>query len=397
MWVFGDAGAGKSAIAQTLAIQHSSAGHLLGSFAFSRNDDSRSNHASLASTIAYQMGTIVPELRTLISAAVERDPIIFDKSLEVQFTSLIINPINDLSRHSRFTPNPTPYLVIIDGLDECSDRRIQTRILEVLSETVKQSSLPLKVLVASRPEVNISSAFNHDSIGSLSTRLALDASFKPDDDIRLVLRTTFSNIKAKHCSTRNIPANWPIDDIMTQLVAKASGQFIYASTVGNYISSPHHHPVERLEIVLGLRPPAFDRDLPFATLDSLFTQIFSSIPDEYTEAVTNILGFRMYAPQSSNFGLMFSLFSLDERKVDLYLGDLSSILKWKTSRPYGSSRELNFTHASVTDFLSDCQRSRKFYIDKKLFLSRLACICLGHLNQALRNIDRMHLFCLPLR
>src|SRR4051812_2715198 len=81
MWLYGDAGSGKSTVAQTLAMQSFQKKYLLGSFFFSKTDHQRSTFKHLVATIAYQAATAVPALKRLISAAVEHDPLIFEKSL----------------------------------------------------------------------------------------------------------------------------------------------------------------------------------------------------------------------------------------------------------------------------------------------------------------------------
>jgi len=60
-------------------------------------------------------------------------------------------------------------------------------------------------------------------IASVSTRLALDASFKPDHDIRLFLRATFRDIKKTHRSRDSIPTTWPDDNTLTEVVRKSTG------------------------------------------------------------------------------------------------------------------------------------------------------------------------------
>ena len=84
MWLYGDAGAGKSAIAQTLAECFASEKRLLGSFFFSRNDPQRATHYPLVATIAYHAATTVPQLAEPILSAVDRDPRIFDKTLQTR-------------------------------------------------------------------------------------------------------------------------------------------------------------------------------------------------------------------------------------------------------------------------------------------------------------------------
>ncbi|KAF9077459.1 hypothetical protein BDP27DRAFT_1179511, partial [Rhodocollybia butyracea] len=71
IWLYGPAGAGKSAIAQTFAEACARNGTLLvGSFFFWRTDTSRNNPQMLFTTIAYQMAMSIPELRPKINAMV---------------------------------------------------------------------------------------------------------------------------------------------------------------------------------------------------------------------------------------------------------------------------------------------------------------------------------------
>jgi len=118
---YGPAGAGKSAIAQTIAEMCEEEMILLASFFFSRNDPSRSNVNPFIATIAYQITLNLPHVREAIPGAIERDPLIFTKSLAVQFKSLIVAPLQPLAEAGFFGEPTSRRLVIIDGLDECSD------------------------------------------------------------------------------------------------------------------------------------------------------------------------------------------------------------------------------------------------------------------------------------
>ena len=91
MWVYGPAGAGKSAIAQTIAEMCEEEMIMLASFFFSKNDPSRSTAKQLIATIAYQITLNLPSVRDAILGAIKRDPLIFSKSLAVQFKSLIVS------------------------------------------------------------------------------------------------------------------------------------------------------------------------------------------------------------------------------------------------------------------------------------------------------------------
>ncbi|KAJ6496411.1 hypothetical protein C8R45DRAFT_797445, partial [Mycena sanguinolenta] len=92
IWLYGPAGAGKSAIMQTFAREMQMAGRLGGSFFFKRGHATRGNGKALFTTIAYQLALGVPWLKAPISRIVEDDPIMLARSLDTQVQKLICEP-----------------------------------------------------------------------------------------------------------------------------------------------------------------------------------------------------------------------------------------------------------------------------------------------------------------
>ena len=66
LWLYGPAGAGKSAIAQTIAELLAEAGLLAAAFFFSRNAAGRNDKTPLVATLAYQLVKSIPEIRAHI-------------------------------------------------------------------------------------------------------------------------------------------------------------------------------------------------------------------------------------------------------------------------------------------------------------------------------------------
>ena len=102
IWLYGPAGAGKSAIAQTIAELCYAQRRLLASFFFSRSDPRRNNDTSLAASLAYQIALNIPQSRTLIERVVENDPAIFQQTFQAQFNALILEPLMQLSKTAIF-------------------------------------------------------------------------------------------------------------------------------------------------------------------------------------------------------------------------------------------------------------------------------------------------------
>ncbi|KAI3611515.1 nwd2 [Moniliophthora roreri] len=270
-WLYGPAGAGKSAIAQTIAETAQKQGYLVSSFFFSRSDANRNTANSLFLTVAFGLAISIPELREPIGQA----------SLDEQYQKLIVEPCMTLGRLDGCS-----WLVIVDGLDECSGSRYasqeQQRILFIIAKAMATLTPYIRVhfLICSRPEPLIREAFDTNIFRQLLRRVALDNTFSPGHDIRIFLNTEFKRIRT---SPRNhhiqFPILWPARGVVNELVQKARGQFIYAATVVKFVDSEYSNPCEQLEIVLHPDPHS-DLELgsPFADLDMLYHQILSSNP-----------------------------------------------------------------------------------------------------------------------
>ncbi|EEC00077.1 hypothetical protein MPER_00059, partial [Moniliophthora perniciosa FA553] len=123
-WLYGPAGAGKSAIAQTIAEAGQQEGYLVSSFFFSRGDPNRNTAKYLFLSIAYGLAKSIPELQEPIAWAIKKNPALLRQvSLDEQFQKLVVEPCNMLVqlRHRH------PWLIVIDGLDECYGSKEQQR------------------------------------------------------------------------------------------------------------------------------------------------------------------------------------------------------------------------------------------------------------------------------
>ncbi|KAF8990745.1 hypothetical protein BDQ17DRAFT_1433538 [Cyathus striatus] len=123
LWMKGPAGAGKSSVAQTIAQRCKNEGKLISSFFFSRTaGNARDDGRRLVPTIAYYLMLAVPPVRELIVTELERDPGMFEYTpMEIQFQKLIVGPLSKVMADSPTTIPGIPNILIIDGLDECSD------------------------------------------------------------------------------------------------------------------------------------------------------------------------------------------------------------------------------------------------------------------------------------
>ena len=381
LWLYGPAGAGKSSIAQSIAELCSEAGILDASFFFSRTAAGRNDDRLLIPTLTYQLSLSIPDILPFVGEALNRDPLVFGRSLQAQIDALILGPLSQVAASRQDLEHGSksrPIFFVIDGLDECGQAKSQRYILSVLSSAIRCSAIPLFFLITSRPEQDIRQSFNEEPLNSLTRRLVLDENYKPDEDIRVFLQSKFDDIKKHHPSNYFLPASWPSDSDVETLVKKSSGQFIYPSTVMKFIDSHRHQPTERLNMILGLRPTG--NNMPFAALDALYMHIFLAVAD--VEAVTKVFEVLLLFPYLSNAPIdaVEIFLCLMPGELQIILSDLHSIIAVPLPQNNASLvRHLRLFHASLGDFLLDKARSGTLFIDAREGHAHLARYCIRHM------------------
>jgi hypothetical protein len=232
---------GKSAVAQTFAANCETEGTLGASFFFKRQDVGRGTWKGLFPTLAYQLATSFDELRGVIQEAVEDDKLVVAQTMLHQYRKLLVAP---LKQAPSLTVRP---IIVIDGLDECEDRSVQVILLKLIIEGLRTGTLPVRVLIASRPEPHLREVLQAPHNFDLCRHLELRVDGLAYADVRRYLCDEFSRIRHLHTS-RGIPLedDWPGQDSINHLVEKSSGTFIYAATVLRYIDDEYSHPAERL-------------------------------------------------------------------------------------------------------------------------------------------------------
>ncbi|KAF9439838.1 hypothetical protein P691DRAFT_780185 [Macrolepiota fuliginosa MF-IS2] len=152
LWLSGPAGAGKSAVAQTVAEFAIDKGILGAAYFFSRSNG-RYKYMEIFVTLAYQLAIRFPGYQPLITAMLVAEPDILEKTPRVQFRRLIVDQLLLLS-HERTR------IIILDGLDECDGEDAQLEIIELINNLLHSStSLPIIWVICSRPESHLKRIF----------------------------------------------------------------------------------------------------------------------------------------------------------------------------------------------------------------------------------------------
>ncbi|KAF5330937.1 hypothetical protein D9619_005179 [Psilocybe cf. subviscida] len=378
-WLSGPAGAGKSAIVQTLAERCMARSVPMANFFFFRADATRNHIRPVVATLLFQLIRLYPKLRPLVEDALVENPIIFNQAVHDQFKHLIKDPFRAMMHHDR-SVGQWPIVILIDGLDECDSagKHEQQILLRVLRCLVSYENSPFIVLVASRPEPHLTMAFNE--VGSCMESIFLDEDYRPSDDIRLFVVAELARIKNTHHLGHALGAHWPSKNSIESIVDKSSGQFIYAATISRFIANSSASPAHSLDRVLGLRPVT--KSSPFAQLDGIYTYVFSQVED--WEAAKDVLAAQIFKSIGDADSVLFDGilqplgYEVDE--LASYISDLTAVVR--SSR---MGKGLEFYHASLSDFLCNSTRSGIYHIDLSEFTERLA---VAHIK-GFRAIDSM--------
>ncbi|KAJ7802178.1 NACHT domain-containing protein [Mycena leptocephala] len=330
-WLHGPAGAGKSAIMQTLCQRLQDAGRLGGAFFFKRGHLAVHNQ----------------DLGPSISQIVEDNPSLVARHMEVQLLKLIVEPCQSVT-------NSSPLILLIDGLDECETQDSQAEILRLIGNFIRHHPKTFHFLIASRPEAHIRETFDEPFFYGILNSINVEKSF---EDIRTYFRDQFRRIHREHRDTMgSVQMPWPSTDNLNMLVQKSSGYFVYASTVIKFIDDKYSRPTDRLVLVLSLT--STDSEAPFEALDQLYTHILSVVPIRFHSKLLDILQCVIVSRQRWNHLQIDQLLGLPHGDTQLILRALHSILKMGKT----GCTAIYVHHASFLDFLQDPQRSLDFHI-----------------------------------
>ena len=382
-WLTGGVGAGKSAVAQSVAEICKQENILAASFFFGSASNLTNNGASLIPTLVFQLLEVLPGLKPIIEECINSHCDLFSNLWDVQKLTqeLFIEPLKTL--HLTKPDHTYPPLMVIDGLDECHDSELQCKLLRVIAKAILEVSCPFRLLIASRPEDHLVKTFADLQMITVH-RYDLSDDSDADCDIHNFLEQQLDEIKRTHPFRAHLPAGWPGEEVLSTLVDTSSQHFLYASSVIEYLQSTKHRPEERLRVILGLSPPATKLDRPFLQLDFLYFSMFQTLERDHLQYLHSVLGLRRVLDDSSSAndgffqwqsGSEFLFFTSSPEsgyRTPLYI--IETLLKMRSEdvefvlsplRPLVSldNCDVRILHKSLFDYLLDSSRSGDFHLN----------------------------------
>lgn len=368
IWLYGSAGCGKSAVAQTFAEKCVELGRLGATFFFSR-PNKRNDPKSVIPTLAYQLATHCPEYKAVITSRLADDPQLLSKAIPIQFKKLIIEPFTHL-QHQNSESIKKRFLILLDGLDECQGEAAQCEFIKLIDEVVRvKKDLPLLWLVCSRPEAHLQHTFTRITDCGRE-ELSIDEECR--NDVDRYLRDGFYELQLKY----NAGPSWPPAEKFDAVSKGGSGHFVFAATALSFIGDETYaNPVRRLDKLVAFLEHAEDAgvDNPLAKLDFLYTCILSDIPSDVFPITWRVLAHFIYAREidsddakflSESAQALCNFVNVDQSTFYGALRKLYSVVDVPSPGKAGTS-PLRFYHASFQDFLVDSTRSGRFFIGEQ--------------------------------
>ncbi len=369
--LFGQAGTGKSSIAHEIARRFDKMHRLTSSFIFLRKEQSEGEAYHLFTTLARDLSDRYPSFKAALGRVIKDNSSLRLRTRDYPtlFQSLILEPLKDLHIVG-------PILVAIDALDESGDVTRRNGLHEFLAKNLSRLPSNFRVLITSRSEDGVESAFVGAPSVSIKYMNDLELAAKTDDDILTLLRRLL-----------------PPDEFKTYgigLAKKAEGLFQWAAVACGYILEPPgsfgFSKKKCIEHLLRLSADHHRQD----PLDELYKEVLEGyyIHQEARLLFRSVVGqlITAFAPLS-----IHSLTTLrhhtpnnddDHDSVTEMLRHLGSLL----SNVNTADQNLPIIplHTSFRDFLTNKDKSGDFCVSLQDAHRQLAHSCLGLLLKDLK-------------
>ena len=385
-WANAIAGAGKTAMLRTLcAMLEQQSGLPQVSFFDWKGDARRNTLRHFPATIAAQLCRRIPALVPYVEKAINEDSFLLQSTFKKQMDKLVIRPLLDACDALKSERHLT---IVVDGIDEL-DEKGQPEFLSFIPTFLSRlSSLPISLLVSSRPDVEIVAAFEHPKLASITKATRLGAS---DKDIWKFIDEKLDDINLRYpYLQQRYGGKWPNLEKRTIMVKQSSGLFIWPAVAIGHIDKVdkglRHN--ERLEQVLSSAEP---KPWVASPLDNLYRAILQAhAPEGSAEFSRFIRRLALLCLPVVLGEFIWEIFgqALDwtdtavravfEETMDETwdsMAGLSSLVSFRTPLPNNKSRILAISHRSLRDFTFNRARcGDKFYYSSERELhAEVAC------------------------
>ena len=371
--LFGLAGMGKSAIAHEIARRFDEMHRLTSSYIFIRKEQSKSEAYHLFTNLARNLADRYPLFKAALGKIVKDDTTLRldTRDYSTLFRRLIREPLQNLLIVD-------PILVVIDALDESGDAIGAHGLHRFLADNLSSLPANFRVLITSRPEHGIESAFLAAKSVAIKYMSDPELATRSQPDILSYLQKRLEERLSSH----------DLEQYGEALAKRAEGLFQWASVACGYILEPKlaRSRIGRVKQLLSSAASGQDplTELYKGVLEEYFSDkdaqgLFRSVLGQILAAfeplsIHSLTTLRRHTSTDSDDD--------DTDSVVEVLRYLGSLLSNVTSSNH--TLPIIPLHTSLHDFMTSEEKSSIFYVDLQVAHHQLAHSCLGLMLHSLR-------------
>jgi hypothetical protein len=383
-WLGGMAGTGKTTIAYSFCERLEQVGLLSASFFCTRTEEATRDPKGFIPTIAYQTASRLPDLVAPLISELQKpgnDEIRY-KALDVQFETLIRRPAMSLSSQEGFKS----HVVVFDGFDEAkraNKGNTKDEIRQIISLFLKHSAdVPFKVFISSRLDDEIKAGFHGKGTDS-QMHEALFLHDIEDDIVEADIMCYITDYV--DAITTRLPwrdrGSWISDDQIRSLTLQAGNLFVYASALCSFLDGGAEEEVqERLMSVLQVHQDVPEiQGTPHQKLDELYQRILETAEQDLQSDsdIKSVLHVLLAARNPLDATSISMILGYKLFRIEKVVRNLRSVLT--APDKLSDHKPITIFHASFLEYLTDFDRSGKFFV----------CVNHGHETLALGSFQIM--------
>ena len=383
LWLTGDPGCGKSAITASIARNCKDNGTLWAQFFINRNNVETTDPNSYFPSIARQLVFKSLDVERAIYHTLKEKPSLMDSISPDQAAKLFVDAIGVASR---LDPRK-PVVVVIDGLDETDRARLKDTAT-IFSHLFRGLAdyRNAKVFISSRTEDDIRNPFARHMKGRHVKHVHLDTAAQSSiNDVATFLRRKVMKIVQENDLNWTV---WPGEKRMAVLAVRASGLFIWASTVAKFLQEQIDAlGTECLNDVLDMVTAEDLNDINHL-YNVILRQIYRgkwNVGWEY-EKFRRIVGAIVVLREPLRLHDLRLLLDIRQTDTSTPVDVVNFIRRLRTVLVAGADAVGDDTvprlHKSFYEFITSLEVSSKFRIDPKISEMELASRCLCRLSFA---------------
>ncbi|TFK64299.1 hypothetical protein BDN72DRAFT_925749 [Pluteus cervinus] len=343
-WLYGQAGTGKSAIAQSVFNQLRQTNMMRAFYTCSKTNAQLQNPLNVLPTICFQLCNVHKEYAKYISNQIDNDLSLKEGlgHIATQLESLFIKPLQHVSIASE-----TGLLIILDALDECGSESDQICLLRSLIK-VLHACPAIKLLITSRNE-----AYIEEHLAKLSAfeyQLNCNNSWL---DICFYWQTHISGLFQEQF-LKSHPG------LVKTLTDYSQGLFIWSQTVYNCLKT-NDSPELVLDHILKISS-VFEQD----HVSHLYKLYYTIIDRAVADNSDNLIIYQCVVGSILLCGEPLSIDTLIQllHPVISWNGIKKAIQSLMALLSINSNRKVQILHPSLADYiLSETSRGTSFYIN----------------------------------